>query len=64
MDKRKNRVQPIRLTTKFFPLDIHKSLFINDLMMTIPQYYAETWGDSILSKHNTNINLAQIVHYF
>lgn len=54
MDKRKNRVQPIRLTTKFFPLDIHKSLFINDLMMTIPQYYAETWGDSILSKHNTN----------
>ncbi len=52
MDKRKNRIQPIRLSTKFFPLDIHKSMFINDLMITIPQYYAETWGNVILSKHN------------
>lgn len=52
MDKRSKRVQPIRLSPKFFPLDIHKSMFINDLMITIPQYYAESWGESIWSKHN------------
>ncbi len=56
MDKRKGRVQPIRLTTKFFPLDIHKSMFINDLMITIPQYYAESWGKAILSRHNSGNN--------
>lgn len=52
MDKRTNRVQPIRLSPKFFPLDIHKSMFINDLMITIPQYYAESWDEFILSTHN------------
>jgi hypothetical protein len=53
-DKRTNRVQPVRLSPKFFPLDIHKSMFINDLMITIPQYYTESWGKTILSKHNAN----------
>jgi len=52
MDKRTNRVQPIRLSPIFFPLDIHKSMFINDLMITIPQYYAESWGVETLNKHN------------
>ncbi|OBX23741.1 MULTISPECIES: hypothetical protein [Bizionia] len=52
MDKRSNRVQPIRLSPKFFPLDIHKSMFINDLMITIPQYYAESWGEQVLNTHN------------
>jgi len=52
-DKRIDRVQPIRLTSKFFPLDIHKSMFINDLMITIPQYYAESWGNAVLSSHNS-----------
>ena len=56
MDKRSNRVQPIRLSPDFFPLDIHKSMFINDLMITIPQYYAESWSDKILSSHNPNNN--------
>ena len=51
-DKRQNRVQPVRLSSKFFPLDIHKSMFINDLMITIPQYYAESWGEITLSEHN------------
>jgi len=32
-DKRKGKVQSIKLTPKFFPLDIHKSMFINDLLM-------------------------------
>ena len=54
MDKRKDRVQPIRLTSKFFPLDIHKSMFINDLMITIPQYYAESWDKDVLTNHNEN----------
>ncbi len=52
MDKRKNRIQPIKLWPKFFPLDIHKSMFINDLMITIPQYYAESWGEKLLRQHN------------
>jgi hypothetical protein len=52
MDKRSKRVQPVRLSPDFFPLDIHKSMFINDLMISIPQYYAKSWGDSILSKHD------------
>lgn len=52
MDKRANRVQPIRLSPNYFPLDIHKSMFINDLMITIPQYYAESWKDEVLNNHN------------
>lgn len=54
MDKRKNRVQPVRLSPSFFPLDIHKSMFINDLMISIPQYYAETWSEKTLKSHNEN----------
>jgi len=54
MDKRKNRVQPIRLSPDFFPLDIHKSMFINDLTITIPSYYVKTWGTEILNQHNEN----------
>jgi len=54
MDKRKDRVQPIRLSPDFFPLDIHKSMFINDLMISLPSYYVKTWGDKILDKHVKN----------
>jgi len=59
-DKRTNRVQPVRLSPKFFPLDIHKSMFINDLMITIPKYYAESWGTKTLSSHNPNNRLWEI----
>jgi hypothetical protein len=52
MDKRSNRAQPIRLTADFFPLDIHKSMFINDLTITIPSYYVKSWGDKLLQNHN------------
>lgn len=51
-DTRKGRVQPIRLTPDFFPLDIHKSMFINDLMITLPAYYVKTWGQEVLKKHD------------
>jgi hypothetical protein len=54
MDKRTDRVQPIRLSPDFFPLDIHKSMFINDLMISIPSYYAKSWGNEILDKHDKN----------
>lgn len=54
LDKRTDRVQPVRLSSKFFPLDIHKSMFINDLMITIPKYYAESWGHQVLSVHDKN----------
>jgi hypothetical protein len=52
MDKRTDRVQPIRLSPDFFPLDIHKSMFINDLMISLPAYYTKSWGNAILCKHN------------
>jgi hypothetical protein len=54
MDKRTDRVQPIRLSSDFFPLDIHKSMFINDLTITIPSYYVKTWGNEILDQHDEN----------
>lgn len=54
MDKRRNRVQPIKLSPDFFPLDIHKSMFINDRMITLPSYYVTTWGDNILGTHDKN----------
>lgn len=51
-DSRTNRVQSVKLSPLFFPLDIHKSMFINDLMITIPSYYADTWWKEVLSNHN------------
>lgn len=50
IDSRTGRVQPIRLSPDFFPLDIHKSMFINDLMITIPAYYVKSWGDDFLQQ--------------
>ena len=54
MDKRNKRVQSIKLSPDFFPLDIHKSMFINDLMITIPSYYVKSWGNEIIDEHNEN----------
>jgi hypothetical protein len=51
--KRKNRTLPTKLKAGYFPLDIHKSMFINDLMITIPAYYVKSWGKRVLSKHNS-----------
>ena len=52
MDKRNDRVQPIRLSPDYFPLDIHKSMFINDLTITIPSYYVNNWGPDTILYHN------------
>jgi len=52
LDKRTSRVQPIRLSPDFFPLDIHKSMFINDRMITLPSYYVKTWGEKVLNSHD------------
>ncbi len=52
MDKRANRTQSIKLTNGFFPLDIHKSMFINDLTITLPSYYVSSWGGEVLQNHN------------
>lgn len=54
MDKRSNRAQPIRLSADFFPLDIHKSMFINDLTITIPSSYVKSWGEELLQNHDPN----------
>jgi len=53
MDKRSKRVQSIKLNPSFCPLDIHKSMFINDLMITLPKYYVESWWKSVIDLHNT-----------
>lgn len=60
MDKRSDRVQPTRLSPDFFPLDIHKSMFINDLTITIPSSYVKMWGNEVLDKHNENNRLWEI----
>jgi len=51
-DKRKNRVQPTALSSGYFPLNIHKSMFINDLMITIPKYYVVSWAPGVVASHN------------
>ncbi len=51
MDKRTKRVQSIKLSPDFFPLDIHKSMFINDLMITLPAYYVKMWGSELINNH-------------
>lgn len=64
MDKRRYRVQPIRLSSGYFPLDIHKSMFINDLQITIPSHYAKAWGDDVLLNHNKDNRSWEInLHY-
>ena len=60
MDKRSDRVQPTRLSTDFFPLDIHKSMFINDLTITIPSSYVKMWGNEVLNKHSENNRLWEL----
>lgn len=60
MDKRNDRVQPIRLSSDFFPLDIHKSMFINDLTITIPSFYAKMWGAEVLNNHDENNRLWEV----
>ena len=54
VDKRQGRTQSVKRLSGYFPLDIHKSMFINDLKITIPTYYVLSWGKKILSKHNKN----------
>lgn len=54
MDRRTDRVQSIKLSPDFFPLDIHKSMFINDLMISLPSYYVKSWGNEILNQHTTD----------
>ena len=54
MDKRKERVQSIKLSPEFFPLDIHKSMFINDLMISLPSYYVKSWDTEILNQHDVD----------
>ncbi len=51
-DIRKNRVQPTRLAPGYFPLNIHKSMFINDLMITVPKYYVVSWGLDVINSHH------------
>jgi hypothetical protein len=64
MDKRTNRVQPIRLSSEFFPLDIHKSMFINDLTISIPSYYVKSWCNKILNQHNKDNRKWEVdIHY-
>ena len=52
-DKRTGRAQKIKFSSDHFPLDIHKSMFINDLEISVPASYVRLcWGDEVLNKHN------------
>lgn len=52
-DKRADTVQKTKFSPNFFSLDIHKSMFINDLMITLPKYYVESWWSEEIQSHNT-----------
>ncbi|WP_413533706.1 hypothetical protein [Empedobacter brevis] len=65
MDKRKSRTKAIKLRPDFFSLDIHKSMFINDLMITLPKYYVKTWGNEVIDSHNAeNKNWKTEIKYY
>ena len=51
-DKRQGRKQSTKLSNNFFPLDIHKSMFINDLSIMLPSYYVQTWSQDLLKSHS------------
>ncbi len=51
-DKRTGRTQPAKRTDHYFQQNVHKSMFLNELQITIPKYYVVSWGEEIISKHN------------
>lgn len=60
MDKRSSRVQPIRLKEGYFPLDLHKSMFINDMQITVPVNHVKAWTDISLKLGSKRKWIAQI----
>ena len=68
-DKRTGRTQPIRLATGFIPVSIQKSMFLDDLMISLPAYYVQQWmgelkykkysGESLVFKYKPPRNLRE-----
>ena len=49
-DKRTGRTQPIRLASGFIPVSIQKSMFLDDLMFSLPAYYVQQWMGELKSQ--------------
>lgn len=62
-DKRLGRKQAIKLSSDFFPLDIHKSLLINDKTFMIPKYYVESWNNEVRKNHKKTDNWNLTIKY-
>ena len=68
-DKRTGRTQPIRLASGFIPVSIQKSMFLDDLMFSLPAYYVQQWmgdlnhkkysGQSLVFKYKPPRNLRE-----
>ena len=50
-DARTGRVQSVKLTRNFYAQDLHKSMFINDLCISLPKYYAVSWPTNVTVEH-------------
>lgn len=50
-DARTGRVQSVKLTRDFYAQDLHKSMFINDLCISLPKYYAVSWPANVTVEH-------------
>lgn len=51
-DSRTGRTQSPKLNTKYYAQDLHKSMFINDLMISFPSYYTLSWPEEVVNNHH------------
>lgn len=51
-DSRTGRTQSPKLNTKYYAQDLHKSMFINDLMISLPSYYTLSWPEEVVNSHH------------
>ena len=51
-DKREGRTQAIKLLGDYFIQSLHKSMFINDRMISLSPSMVQSWGEEIYENHN------------
>jgi hypothetical protein len=51
-DSRTGRAQSTSLNSGFYSQDLHKSMFIKDLKITLPTWYVESWGKDVTLGHS------------
>lgn len=50
-DSRRGRAQSIALGKGFYAQDLHKSMFINDRIITLPSSYVRSWSEDVRKTH-------------